>query len=128
MNTEHYEQYKKALLDALENSLGVVTTACQEAGIGRTTFYEYYKSDPVFKEQVDELQNVALDFAESQLFKNIKGGSDAATIFFLKTRGKGRGYIERSEFTGKDGVDLYRGISDDDIKERIRKTLEKLDD
>ena len=30
------EQHKKAMLDALEKSLGVVTAACKAVGIGRT--------------------------------------------------------------------------------------------
>ena len=33
------EQHKKAMLDALESSLGVVTSACKSVGIGRTTHY-----------------------------------------------------------------------------------------
>ena len=80
------EHKKKALLDALEKSLGVVTTACKKVGIGRTMFYEYMK-DNNFREQVDDLQNVALDFAESQLHKQIQDGNTAATIFYLKTKG-----------------------------------------
>lgn len=91
------EHTKKALLEALEKSLGVVTTACKKAGVGRTTFYEYYKNDPEFKVAVDELQDVALDFAESQLHKQIESGNSTATIFFLKTKGKHRGYVERQE-------------------------------
>jgi hypothetical protein len=40
---------------------------------------------------------MTIDFAESQLHKQIKEGSTAATIFFLKTKGKQRGYVERIE-------------------------------
>jgi hypothetical protein len=88
---------KKQLIESLEKSLGVVTTACKSVGISRQTYYDYYNSDPDFKKKCDELENLALDFAESQLHKRIKDGSDAATIFFLKCKGKKRGYIERSE-------------------------------
>lgn len=97
------EHTKKALLEALEKSLGVVTTACKKAGIGRTTFYEYYKNDPDFKLAVDELQDVALDFAESQLHKQIGEGNSTATIFYLKTKGKKRGYVERQEIEATGG-------------------------
>ena len=97
------EHKKKALLDALEKSLGVVTTACKKVGMGRTMFYEYMK-DNNFREQVDDLQNVALDFAESQLHKQIQDGNTAATIFYLKTKGKNRGYVERQEITGAEGL------------------------
>ena len=39
------EQHKKAMLDALEKSLGVVTTACKSVGVGRTTFYLWMNED-----------------------------------------------------------------------------------
>jgi len=98
------EHIKKGLIEALEKSLGVVTTACKQVGIGRTTFYNYYNDDKIFAKQVDEIENVALDFAESQLHKQIQDGSTAATIFLLKTKGKKRGYVERQEITGADGI------------------------
>ena len=82
------EHSKKALLEALEKSLGVVTTACKKTEIGRTTYYDWYNNDDSFKKKVDDLQNVALDFAESQLHKQISENSTAATIFYLKTKGK----------------------------------------
>ena len=98
------EHSKKALLEALEKSLGVVTTACKKTEIGRTTYYDWYNNDESFKKKVDDLQNVALDFAESQLHKQISENSTAATIFYLKTKGKKRGYIERQEITGADAM------------------------
>lgn len=100
-------QYKTRLLAALEQSLGVVTDACNEVGISRSTFYNYCREDEDFKKEVEELQDLALDFVESQLFKNIKNGSDACTIFYMKTKGKKRGYIERTELTGENGQPLY---------------------
>jgi hypothetical protein len=91
------EQHKKAILEALEKSLGVVTTACKKVGIGRTQYYNWLKDDEEFAKEVDDIQNVALDFAESQLHKQIGEGNTSATIFYLKTKGKKRGYIERVE-------------------------------
>lgn len=88
---------KKALLEALEKSLGVVTTACKAVGIHRSTYYNYYNDDEEFRREVDSLSDVAIDFAESQLHKQINEGSTAATIFYLKTKGKQRGYVERQE-------------------------------
>ena len=90
-------QRKKALVEALEKSLGVVSTACKAAGISRDTHYRWLKEDPEYKAQVEELSEVAVDFAESHLHKLIRDGNPAATIFFLKTKGKSRGYVERQE-------------------------------
>ncbi len=91
------EQHKKALIDALTKSLGIVTTACKQVGVGRTTYYQWLREDPEFKKAVADVKEVALDFAESQLHKQIQEGNTTATIFFLKTQGKGRGYVERQE-------------------------------
>ena len=116
---------KKAILNALELYHGIVTDACGSIGLARSTFYDWLKTDLVFKAQVDEIQDVALDFVESKLFQKINGvatagksgedgellvydlpPSDTAIIFYLKTRGKKRGYIERTELTGADGKEL----------------------
>lgn len=85
------------MLKALEKSLGVVTTACKSVGIDRNTHYNWYNSDLGYRKKVDELENITLDFAESQLHKQIQEGNTAATIFLLKCKGKRRGYIERVE-------------------------------
>lgn len=88
---------KRALIEAMTKSLGIVTTACKIAGCDRSTYYKFYREDEEFKNEIDELENIALDFAESQLHKKIKDGCTTSTIFYLKTKGKKRGYIERTE-------------------------------
>ena len=88
---------KEPLLKALEKTLGVVTTACKQTDVSRATFYRWLADDSDFKNAVEEIQGVALDFAESRLFEQIKDGSNAATIFYHKTKGKRRGYVERRE-------------------------------
>jgi hypothetical protein len=91
------EQHKKAMLEALEKSLGVVTTACKSVGIGRTTHYMWLDEDPEYRRNVESISDIAVDFAESSLHKQIKDGNPTSTIFFLKTKGKKRGYVERQE-------------------------------
>lgn len=107
VSSEQTEHNKKNVLEALEKSFGVVTSACKAAGIGRTQFYQWCKDDLEFKEQVDDIQNIALDMAESQLHKQILKGNTSATIFYLKTKGKNRGYVERQEHTGFEGTRLF---------------------
>ena len=92
------EQSKKRVIEALEKSLGVVTMACKVAKVGRTQFYEWLKDDEDFAKAVLSVEDIALDFAESQLHKQIQDGVPTSTIFYLKTKGKKRGYIERQEF------------------------------
>lgn len=96
-------QNKKAFLEALEKTLGVVTDACKKVKIARRTVYDWRERDPEFKAEMDSINEVSLDFAESALFKQIKEGNVTATIFYLKTKGKKRGYVERQEVTGAQG-------------------------
>tara|TARA_R110002096_G_scaffold317603_2_gene512074 strand:- start:2355 stop:2726 length:372 start_codon:yes stop_codon:yes gene_type:complete len=95
---------KESMIKALEQSLGIVTVACKKAEIPRSTFYKWLNEDEDFAREVKDIENIALDFAESQLHKQISDNSTSATIFYLKTKGKKRGYIERQEITGADGV------------------------
>ena len=88
---------KKAMIAALEKSLGIVTTACKTVDISRETHYRWMRDDADYNAAVDSTADIALDFAESKLHKSIENGSDTATIFYLKTKGKKRGYIERTE-------------------------------
>lgn len=115
-NTTKTDIQKKAMIEALEKSLGIVTTACKQVGIHRSTHYEWYKTDDKYKQEVDDISDVTLDFAESQLHKQINEGNTSATIFFLKTKGKKRGYIEKNEIEIiNDEIDLS-SISDEDLK------------
>lgn len=95
---------KKAMLAALEKSLGVVTTAANNVGITRKTHYDWLRNDKEYAEQVKALEDMVLDFAESQLHKQVNEGNTTATIFLLKTKGKKRGYVERQEIMHEGGV------------------------
>ena len=88
---------KSRTLDALERSLGIVSTAAKMVSIDRSTHYAWMKADAAYKKAVESISDSVLDFAESHLYKLVKEGNPAATIFFLKTKGKKRGYIERQE-------------------------------
>ena len=90
---------KKQMIEALEKSLGVVTTAVKNVGIHRSTFYNWYNDDEDFKKEVDSIGDIAVDFAESQLHKQIQDGISTSTIFYLKCKGKKRGYVERTELS-----------------------------
>ena len=96
---------KKAMIEALEKTLGVVTTAAKMIGIERTTHYKWMENDAEYKANVDDVQNVVLDFAESALHKMVENHNPAATLFLLKTKGKKRGYIERQEIEHSSNVE-----------------------
>jgi len=88
---------KKAMVEALTKSLGNVTAACKAVGIFRSTHYDWLEADAEYLKAVQDIFESSIDFAETSLFSQIKDGNTAATIFYLKTRGRHRGYIERQD-------------------------------
>lgn len=110
---------KSKFLEILENSHGIVLSACKSCDLPRSTYYKWLNDDPEFKLAVDDIQEMAIDFVESKLMKRIDGDfetppSDTAIIFFLKTRGKKRGYIERTEVEQSGTIAI--NIMNDDSK------------
>tara|TARA_R110002167_G_scaffold109315_2_gene278681 strand:- start:6648 stop:6998 length:351 start_codon:yes stop_codon:yes gene_type:complete len=108
---------KEKVLEALEQALGVVTFACKAAGVGRSTFYKWMKEDEEFAKKVKDIEGVALDFVESQLFAQIKDHSTAATIFYLKTKGRKRGYWEKQQMditTDDEPIQITIKLTDED--------------
>ena len=88
---------KAAMLKALGKTLGVITSACRLAHVSRARHYVWYREDEEYRKEVNDMSEIALDFAESQLHKNMMAQKEASIIFYLKTKGKRRGYIERVE-------------------------------
>lgn len=98
---------KKQFIDNFMGSLANVSFCCKKIGISRQTFYSWRDSDPEFKVEISNAREELLDFAESVLFKKVREGHTAELIFFLKTKGKSRGYIERQEITGDQITPLF---------------------
>lgn len=126
MPTKANAYKKKVFVEKMKKTLGNITASSEAAGINRCTYYEWYEKDADFRAAIDAIAESCIDFAESSLMQQIKDGNPTSTIFYLKTKGKKRGYIETQELTGKDGKDLIPAqMTDDEIKkelERIRKS------
>lgn len=76
------DRHKKAMIEALNKNLGVITLACKEVGICRQTHYDWYKEDEQYRKAVDDVENTALDFAEFRLrmYNVCKLRADKATL------------------------------------------------
>lgn len=116
---------KEIMLTCLQQSMGIVSTAAEKANISRKTHYEWYNEDPEYAAQVDAINESCIDFAESKLMELINGAkhevatakgevlqvqdgpNPTACIFYLKTKGKKRGYVEKSELdVGGNGINI----------------------
>lgn len=71
--------------------------------ISRQAINQRIQKSPRLLKLIDELRETNLDEAENQLMNAIRRGEGWAVCFYLKTQGKKRGYVERSELTGADG-------------------------
>ena len=104
---------KKTFIECLKQQLGNITKACEAVPINRQTYYNWMENDPEFKQEVENIDEYVIDFAENSLFKQIQEGNTAATIFYLKTKGKKRGYVEKQE------IDSRVEVKEFDIKKAL---------
>lgn len=93
-----------------------ITATCKALKMDRRTYYDWIEKHPDFAADVDVAREGLIDNAENQLHKNIMGGKEASLIFYLKTKGRKRGYIERKDvnLSGKTEVHYYAPKKDED--------------
>ena len=90
------EKYKaQQMIDAIVKHKGILAAAARELKCSRTTVYTYIKKYPTIKHAYIEANETNKDFVEGKLMQSIDGGNVTAMIFFLKTKARDRGYVER---------------------------------
>lgn len=118
------EQTARRIILALGEAKGLLTLAARKAGVSYKTIWRYTQDFPSVKQAVEEAKESITDFAEGKLFEKISKGDTACIIFYLKTKGKIRGYIERQEVTGADGgPQVYKLIV---ASEKGKRNVEKV--
>lgn len=103
--TDNILQKREKFLKSLELKNGNISQACKAINISRQTFYAW-SEDEDFKIKAENVKESLLDLAESKLMENINNNENVAIIFYLKTKGKKRGYIEKQE------VEVVKPISE----------------
>lgn len=86
---------KSRFLKAFKESLGVISYACDKANVSRQTYYDWIKKDEEFARNAENVEEESVDLAESKLKIAINEGNITAILFYLKTKGKKRGYVEQ---------------------------------
>jgi NADH:ubiquinone oxidoreductase subunit E len=90
------------VIDSIRKNHGILAAAARDLGVTRNTVYRYVKNYPTVEAALEDERQIWIDMAESELIKAVKKGNITAIMFFLKTVGRNRGYVERQEITGKD--------------------------
>lgn len=113
--------------------MGNKTEVAKALNVSRFAIYDWIEKDSDLKKAIEAQDEANIDFTESKLFERIDGYEHPDThisnfqgkititdivkhyppdatsiIFYLKTKAKHRGYIERQELTGKDGESLIQ--------------------
>lgn len=82
-----------ALLLAIFYNLGNVSQACFDLKIGMTNHKYWLKTNPVYREFFDSVQEHLIDLVETKLFKKAMVDEDfLAQKFYLESKAKDRGY------------------------------------
>lgn len=86
------EDVEKAIL----KSGGIISTIAKRLNCEWHTAKKYIKEFELIQQYENENENIG-DLAESMLIKNIQSGDNTSIIFYLKTKCKNRGYIEKTQ-------------------------------
>jgi len=82
---------QELFLSVLEKSLGIVSIALQKADVSRDE-YVGWQDNIEFKRRLDLINDTSVDYVENKLLALINKGDLSAIQFYLKTKGKKRGY------------------------------------
>jgi len=109
-----------AVLETHQNTYGNVLLTCKAHNISRQTFYRWKAKYDWFRIRVKENEESSIDYVESKLMQNIGKNKEASIFFYLKTKGKHRGYVERLE-TSQRPVDEYDNMTDQELEDELKK-------
>lgn len=113
------DQTATRIVKALEETHGLLTMAAKRAGVTYRTVQRYIHDYPTVAQAVQDSKDAMLDFAEGKLMQNIKDGDNTAIIFYLKTQGKLRGYVERQEVSGLGGGPIQHQVIEELSDEQL---------
>jgi hypothetical protein len=91
---------------ALIEARGLKSRAAVLIGCDRSTINQYIKRHPELLITLEEIEEGKLDMAEKVVDNHLELGSLQAAMFKLKTKGKGRGYVEAKQLTNEPGQSL----------------------
>lgn len=97
----------KRVIEAITDAKGLLTVAARRLGCSRQTVYNYMEKHEAIREAYNDANESNIDFVENKLMMAINNDNTTAIIFFLKTKGKDRGYVERREIASLEkSIDL----------------------
>lgn len=83
------------ILEAIKDSGGVFSVIAKRLGITRNAIMNYAREFEEVADAVAAEKEENLDLAENKLIANIHKGDMGAITFYLRCKGRGRGYNDR---------------------------------
>ncbi len=108
------EENKKLLLKCLKKNRGMISISCEEVNVSRQTYHNYLKTDPDFREKVMAIHQAQGDMVETKLFEAIEAGDIRAIMFYLKLKGRDRGYTTTIDVYTPDPIQIRYITPNDD--------------
>lgn len=90
--TRHRTFTQEEVIKILLQQKGQVTRAAKVLGCTYRHLKKYIDRNETVKEALADIEDTVLEEVEGALFQNIYKGNVASIIFFLRTRGRKRGY------------------------------------
>jgi hypothetical protein len=86
------DQQQEKFLEVLEQNMGVVSLTLDMTKTSRAVFNDWM-TEVFFNEKVKDIDLKTLDIVEKLLLEEINKGNMGAIQFYLKTKGRNRGYV-----------------------------------
>ena len=88
---------KAQIAKALQAHNGLYSNTARALGVTYNAIQQRVKGDPELMQIVEDVTTRMLDRAENKLYQKINAGNMTAIIFYLKCKGKDRGYVEKQQ-------------------------------
>lgn len=121
-DTRYHNVPFETVVKAYEKSAGNLSLCAKAIGIDRRTLDRWRKKYPELDAMMRDVEESLLDLCESRLMQNINDGNLTAIIFYLKTKGKHRGYIEgqiinanistNKSMTQEEAIEFIKGLEE----------------
>ena len=121
---EREQQLKKQTISAMKSSLCVVQQACDKVGIARATYYKWMKQDADFRSAIEDLSEISIDYAESQLFKHMQKHY-MPCMYYLNSKARHRGYQSQVDHQHTVKGDVVIEVKSEKVKKKIEQISKK---
>jgi hypothetical protein len=107
----------QVFIDAIQDTGGIISAIAKKVGCDWHTAKRYCTQYATVKQAYEDECERVLDLAESKVIVALKEGDGVMIRYYLSTKGKERGYVERKEVTGDEGGPvIIQVVYDDEVQ------------